>query len=942
MERHNSCINTKAVIDYVEEHAPESLPLLLQDLSPELAGVEDLKGFLSDPNNWVSTDVLIRLYERVKRLFDDENVVFQIGFESVARRRLGYIERIFLLTTGKYARALYGYPLTLKRLQSLNDKFNRTKRVEITELHRDSAVVRLHWYQGIPMTGDFCLMNKGIYTAAPVAWKESPCQLVEPKCFFKGDDYCEYHIQWKRPLSFKRALLQLVAPWKVVRASMEELERDKELLKEKYAEVHALNLELKRQIDRLLSLQEASTAILSILDIDELMGLILNRLVQVSALDRAAIFLLDEEKGELQLAHGVGVAASQIEQAKEYVVPVAKENNIVARVARTGVPELVENLTESSINKENPLIKQFSPKAFIALPLKVRGDVVGVLVGDKENPSGNELGSEKEFLISFSNQIAIAIHNASLYHKLEESERQYRELVENAHEGIWVVDERNVITFANQRLTEILGYENMMGRNINSLVAPEKKGTLFDLLISNMQGRVVQEELELVRQDGDTVSAIVSSVPIMEGDRYKGSFAMLTDITEKKRMESQLLHRQKMESIGTMAGGMAHDFNNILTGVLGYASLLKHRLNDRVELQKFAQIIETSSIRAADLVRQLLAFSRGSQPDGFQLISTNRIIRETNKLLESTLPKKVEIKLELTSALPLIKANATQIQQAILNLCLNAKDAMPDGGEIRISTDIAEIKQNRSGQYGDLAAKPGKYVRIKVQDTGTGIPRENLSKIFDPFFTTKEVGKGSGLGLAMVYGIVKNANGYIHVESREGQGCLFELFFPVDDREEEQVVEDLSSSPMGGHEAILLVDDEELVRELGKRLLESYGYRILTAADGEEALAICRDEGKPIDLVVLDLIMPKLSGKETLIRLKELRPEVRVVICSGCTPEENDLEAELGMELPIIEKPFKLEELARVVRQTLDNRFDSRATERGGARATGGAGNFPH
>jgi PAS domain S-box-containing protein len=636
-------------------------------------------------------------------------------------------------------------------------------------------------------------------------------------------------------------------------------------------------------------------------------------------LDRAAIFLVDEARGELHFAHAVGADPAYLEHAKSYIVPLTKEANILARVARTGKPELVDDVASSQINKENPLVKRFQPQAFIALPLMVRGKAVGVLVGDQKRAGGQVISSEKDFLISLSNQIAIAIHNASLYRKLEESERQYRELVENAHEGIWVVAEHGVINFANQRLAAILGYGEMLGRNINQLVRSDKKRLLLQLLVRNMRGAVAQEEIQMIRSDGDLVSAIVSSVPIMDEDRYKGSFAMLTDITDKKRMETQLRHQQKMDSIGTMAGGIAHDFNNILTGVLGYASLLKHRLRDQGEIQRFVEIIETSSLRAADLVRQLLAFSRGTQPEDLQVVYLNRVIRETTRLLESSLGKNVQLELELSSALPPIEAHSTQVQQAILNLCLNSRDAMPHGGKITISTSAVHLGAGLPAVYRDLVAEPGEYVRVRVVDTGSGIARQNLDKIFDPFFTTKEVGKGSGLGLAMVYGIVQNARGYVHVETEEGKGTTFDLLFRVTSSEERRMPASLSAPGLGGNETVLLVDDEPLVRDLGSEILCSYGYNVVLAGDGREALEIYERNGAEVDLVILDLLMPNMGGEETLIRLRQLDPSAKVIICSGYGGRENDPQPVVQGEVNLVHKPFKPEELVSAVRQMLDS-----------------------
>lgn len=911
MEKHNSCINAKAVIDYVEERDPSLVAPLLKDLSPELAGVADVKRFLSDPNNWVSTHILILLYDRVKKLLAKDDVVFDIGFDSVGKRRLGYIQRILFFAFRNHAR-------TLKRIQSLNDRFNRNKQVQLVELRKDGAVVRLDWLNDIPLTKDFCLMNRGVYTAVPVVWNEPPLQLEERKCYFEGDDYCEYHLSWKRRPSFKRLLLRLIAPWRLAKATIEELEQDKELLRDKYAEVHGLNNQLKSQLDRLVSLQEASTAILSTLDIEELMTLILQRLVDVSVLDRAAIFLVDEEQEILYLAHAGGAPAANIKEAETYTVPLQKDSNIIARVARTGKPELVDDVANSKINKDNLLIKQFKPQAFIALPLKVRGKILGVLVGDQEKASGKVISTEKDFLISFSNQIAIAIHNANLYRKLEESERQYRELVENAHEGIWVVDENGIITFANQRLSALLGYEEMLGRNINQLVTPDKKRILLKFLVQNMRGLVAQEEIQMICKEGDHVSAIISSVPIMDGERYKGSFAMVTDITEKKRMETQLLHQQKMESIGTMAGGIAHDFNNILTGVLGYASLLKHRLRGQTESKRFIDIIETSSLRAADLVRQLLAFSRGTQPEDLQVVYPNRVIRETTRLLESSLGKDLQVELDLHQGLPPIAANSTQVQQAVLNLCLNARDAMPNGGKIIISTAAVDLDGKPSSHYKDLAAEPGQYVRIRVTDNGIGISQEDLDKIFDPFFTTKEVGKGSGLGLAMVYGIVQNSRGYVYVESDQGNGTVFDLLFRVSkDKDRQQSLRRLTPG-LAGEETVLLVDDEPMVRDLGNEILRSYGYQVVLACDGLEALEIYESRGADIDLVVLDLLMPKLGGKDTLTGLRKLNPAAKVIICSGYGSRANELQQMMASGVNLVQKPFKPEELVSAVRQVLD------------------------
>jgi PAS domain S-box-containing protein len=911
MEYHNSCVNTKAVLDYVADKDSSLVAPLLETMQPLLPGENDLKAFFTDPNNWVSSTVLIAMYEETKKLLGQDDVVFDIGYQSVARRRLGYIQRILLSGFRDHRR-------TLKRLQQVNDRFNRNKTVEVVQLHKRGAVVRLKWFKDIPLTRDFCLMNQGVYTAVPVIWNAPPLQLKELKCFFRGDHYCEYQLRWEKLPSLKRTLMQLVAPWKLIKAAMVEIEQDKALLRDKYAEVQRLNQNLKSQLDKLLSFHEAGTALLSTLNFQELIHLILSRLVNISVLDRAALYLLDKEKNVFKLAHAVGVTEAELRAVKNYLVAKGKSSNIMARVAETGKPELVENIAESAINPENPLIKRFQPDAFIALPLKVHGEVVGVLLGDCKNKGAKAIAAEKDFLINFSNQIAIAIHNAELYRKLTQSERQYRRLVENAHEGIWVVDGSGVITFANQRLMEILGREQLLGHKITELVPPAQKPVLIKLLTQNIHGNVAQKELQMIGKNGYPVSAIVSSVPIMEDDHYTGSFAMITDITEQKKMESQLLHRQKMESIGTMAGGIAHDFNNILTAILGHSNLLSLQLQGQEDLKQHVQIIESSSIRAANLVQQILAFSRRSEPVSLKPVDLNRLIYETRGMLESALGKNNEIRLKLSRRPLMITANATQIQQALINLCLNARDAMPHGGTITVSSGRLNLQNPVGTAYQNLPISPGDYIRLRVADTGTGISNIHLDKIFDPFFTTKEVGKGTGLGLAMVYGIVKNANGYINVDSKVGCGTTFDLLFQPAENAESKVSGAARTRDLAGRETLLLVDDEALLLDLGKEILSNYGYQVLQASDGLEALEIYQNQSQNIDLVILDLKMPRLDGVATYQQIMAHNPKMKVIICSGYGSSElqND---PLTSHLPLINKPFKPIDMVRTIRQILDD-----------------------
>jgi len=912
MERHNSCINTKAIIDFVESHDPSLVDPLLDSVKSIFPEVEDLKAFLTDPNNWVSTKVLISLYNQTKQLFGKDDIVYDIGYESVAKRRLGYIQRILFFQ--------YRHPTRIiERLQHLNDKFNRNKSIEIAGRKKDGVIVRLKWFKDLPLTKDFCLMNKGVYSAVPVVWKDPPCEVREQKCYFKGDEYCEYDISWKAPPSIKRMFRRIFTPWQLAKASIDELEQDKALLKQKYTEVHHLNIQLESQLNRLISFHQTGTAILSTLDRNELMESILTQLVEVSSLDRAAIFLLNEKNKSLYLAHAKGPTRNDLDEVRNYTVPLEKQANIIARVARTGVPELVDDVNKYPINLTNSLVQKFKPKGFVVYPLIAREEVIGVLVGDQNNTGSQTITEEKDFLSSFSNQIAIALSNVNLYAQLERSEKKYRELVENAHEGIWVLDDEDVITFTNGRMAAMLGYDEIVGNNITCIVSPDRKTKLEDILKNNKDGRVIQEELQMIHHEGRSVFAIVSSVPIMEKGTYQGSFATITDITEKKEMEDRILHQQKMDSIGTMASGVAHDFNNILTMILESGSLLKQQLAPEDKLNRYVDIIETSGLRAADIVRQLMAFSKNTQPNGVQVFLLNHVIDETFYLLKSSLGKDVHLDLDLSPELPAIKGNATQVQQALVNLCLNARDAMPGGGRLTISTALVDLKKKENNRYRQIIMGRHRYLRLSVRDNGTGIADDVMNRIFDPFFTTKSVGKGSGLGLAMVYAMVKNCNGHVFVRSKEREGTVFDLIFPATTEEVQLEITPPPHATLGGTETVLIADDEELVRNLGSEILTLYGYQVLLAKNGWDALEIYKKNQSQIDLVVLDLIMPSLNGAETLKRIRQIDPGMKAVICSGYGGKGGLMKSLGDFPPPMVKKPFRITDLVSTVRQVLDN-----------------------
>ncbi|MCK4426641.1 MAG: response regulator, partial [Deltaproteobacteria bacterium] len=352
---------------------------------------------------------------------------------------------------------------------------------------------------------------------------------------------------------------------------------------------------------------------------------------------------------------------------------------------------------------------------------------------------------------------------------------------------------------------------------------------------------------------------------------------------------------------------------------LGYINLLKVKAEKKPDIGRYIDIIERSSLRAADLVTKLLAFSRNSQPGRSCASAVNETVQETLELIKSSLPENIETRFSLQEDLPLIKCDPTQVQQAILNICLNALDAMPDGGRLLLTTSEVEYREV-CARCPDLVAFPGRYICISISDTGTGIEKEVMDRIFDPFFTTKEVGKGSGLGLAMAYGIVKSSKGCIQVESKKGQGTTFDLFFPVTESATESAKEPSKSQALGGSGTILVVDDEEVVRDLTQEVLSVHGYNVLLAQDGLEAIHVYKAFGHDIDLVLLDMFMPRLGGKEAYEKLKEINPDIKVIFCSGYGRNHKIYEELRNGDLHCISKPFKVDVLVREVQQVLSHK----------------------
>lgn len=420
------------------------------------------------------------------------------------------------------------------------------------------------------------------------------------------------------------------------------------------------------------------------------------------------------------------------------------------------------------------------------------------------------------------------------------------------------------------------------------------------------------QPLSGLRTDGEEfpIEASISQVNAEGNQLYT---VIIRDVTEKKRLEAQFLRAQRMESIGTLAGGIAHDLNNVLSPILTAVELLQMRFTDDSS-QRLLNILHTNAVRGSEMIKQVLSFARGVEGQ-YALLQPAHLIKEITKILTDTLPKNIAITVSIPGDLWNVTGDATQLHQVLMNLCVNARDAMSLGGTLRIEAENLTIDEHYARMNAAASSvKPGCFVSISVSDMGTGIPQQNLSKIFDPFFTTKEQGQGTGLGLSTVAGIVRSHGGFVTVYSEEGRGSQFKLYLPAVQTAQSPAPQTRRPDlPIGNGEWILVVDDEEAIREIAKETLMTFGYQVLTASDGTEAMALFAQHKDEVRCVITDMMMPFMDGVATIRALRRLVPGVKVIVTSGLKANDKAAEAaQLGVTT-FLAKPYTAEALLRAL-----------------------------
>ncbi len=498
---------------------------------------------------------------------------------------------------------------------------------------------------------------------------------------------------------------------------------------------------------------------------------------------------------------------------------------------------------------------------------------------------------------------------------LRGSEERYRSLVENANDILFTHDLNGILTSLNRAGEILTGYSRheVLGKNVIRILAPEYEESFREALRHAQAGDLQYPlEVEIIGRDGHRRTLEINARLIREGDQPASIEGIARNVTERRHLEDQLRQAYKMEAVGKLAGGVAHDFNNLLTVIVGYTDILQSKLAPDMPESRIISEIRRAADQAASLTAQLLAFGRRQRLQ-LTVLDLNAVVTDTRKMLVRIIGEHIKLVTDLDPRVGPIKADPGQIQQVIMNLAVNARDAMYKGGTLTIGTAARRIETGES--HDSVPVAPGDYAVLTVSDTGKGMDRLTQARVFEPFFTTKELGKGTGLGLSTVYGIVKQSGGYVWLESEPGKGSTFTVFLPQTSEPLPEAKPEPMRAPAQGAESVLLVEDEETVREMARTCLEMFGYRVIEAPDGAEALRLARMFDIPVDLLVTDVVMPYMTGPELAEQMSALFPRIKVLYMSGYSDREALNGFAPSASADFLQKPFTPKALAAKLRE---------------------------
>ena len=949
--------NVRLLRTYLE-YVKKRYPRLNIDTLLEYAGIS--RSEIDDDGFWYGQEESDRFHEILDRMTGNPNIAREVGRYGASSASMSTIKQYIV----SFLNPLMAYEL----LGRIGSKLTLATTIRIRKISSNSVEAIYTLNPGIQEKPYQCQNRYGFMESVATFFTGVFAEVEHKECIHEGYPYCRYIISWNRSISYRlkqaRNFITLVgciasipmalslsmhvfSLWLLafltgvlgfsyfidrmeIKLLRNQLEYQGQAAEQLFAESD------KRYRDAEL-IQEVGKIISSKLEIEDLLATIMKTIERYFDFERGMVLLANDEKTSLSYQVGYGYEPEQEDLFRSTSLHLDKSESRGPFVLafRQQQPYLVSDVSEIMGDlsaRSSKLVEVSGAYSFLCVPIVYEKESLGVISLDNTRFSTQPRQSDLNLLMGIAPQIAISIMNARSFERLQASEEKYRDLVESASSVIMRLDLQGKITFVNTFAQEFYGYEEheMIGRNIQGFLLPTMDSNgkdlspiIFDFL-SNLKDYRHVDGMSVLK-DRRTVWISWSNKAICDKDGNPTEILCVgNDITErkkaeeeKKRLERQLQRSQKMEAIGLLAGGVAHDLNNILSGVVSYPEILLMELPQESSMRKSLEVIKRSGEKAAAIVQDLLTLARRGVSVS-NVVNLNNVIRdffkspECNRILKYH--SNVRCELKLNANLMNILGSEIHLSKTLMNLISNAAEAMEDGGRLTVCTENRYVDSRIQGY--DLIEE-GEYVVLSVGDTGVGISPEDLKRVFEPFYSKKVMGRsGTGLGMAVIWSTVKDHQGYIDVKSTVGKGTCFELYFPITRRELEDH-RTYSLDALKGTEKILVVDDMVDQREIAARLLEKLGYAVDLASDGKEAVEYIR-QGRA-DLVLLDMIMdPGIDGLETYREILKINPDQKAIIVSGFSESDRVKGAlKLGAG-SYVKKPYLLHEIARAVRTELD------------------------
>ncbi len=945
----------KIYLQFIKSRYPH---ILINDLLRE-AGIGPQEA--EDPGHWLTQEQMDAFQQTAVKRTRNPNLSRDAGRYATSSEGLGAIR--------EYAIGFTSLPVTYKLIGKLYGMMSRGAVVESRSIGRRKIEIIAKPAPGVEEKPYQCNNRIGTFESIGKLFTKKFATVKHPECIHKGGKCCRYIVTWENPPYFLWQRIRnitlgiciasaplpyfllptaLFLPVYMVEAllcsalSIMALHRKNialEALLQEQGDTAAEHIkEIRKRYDTALLIQEIGHAVSRLTNLDSLLTNISSIMQERLGFDRGAIWLANEDRTLLQYRTGYGYEKDKEDFLRNTPFHLQKENarGPFVLAFRTKKPILlkdVEQHTEEMSARSLLLAKVMETRSLICVPIVYENESLGLLCVDNLYSQTPLAQSDLNLLVGVASQIAVSIVNARSFEKIRRSEKQYRDLIESANSVILRIDKQGKILFCNRFGIELFGYteRELIDKHVLSLFPyhpkiEEQVKLVLEEVPRKLYGILVREGKCITKQ-GKEVWLNWTFRPIFND---KGAFSEIlcigNDVTElkaaemaKKEMAARLERAKKMEAIGTLAGGVAHDLNNILSGLVSYPDLLLAQLPEDSPMRKPIMTIQKSGEKAAKIVQDLLTLSRRGIAKK-EITNLNTLIRDYLQSPEfndaySEHPG-VRIETNFQSNLLNIVGSPVHLSKTVMNLVTNALEAMPQGGTLTISTENAHVDQVRSRL---LHIKQGDYVVLRVSDTGLGIEKKDIDRIFEPFYTKKQMGRsGTGLGMAVVWGTVKDHNGYIDVKSKVGQGTTFTVYFPatrqVEDRKEEK-----PEKPQykGKGETILVVDDVPEQREIAVSILKELGYKAYAVGSGEDAIAAIKENN--IDLVMLDMVMdPGMDGLETYKEILKIRPEQKAIIVSGYSQSKKVKQAQRIGVGAYIRKPYLMDSIAIAVREELD------------------------